>query len=218
MKKVLLIAVGLMFSAVTFAQDSESSENKMWIGGSAGFRTEGHAREDNNTYDYYRTSYSFGPTFGFMLNDKMAVGLNFAIDGSTRKDENKTHDINKTFGYNFEPFFRYYFAGSGNFKFYGDATINFGGGKKSWENDNSSEPKETKYSKFGYGIHPGVQYWFTDNWSMASTIGLMGYTSLYQERFINDANGNPITVDDKTSNFYFVSDFSSLKFSFFYHF
>ena len=212
------MALGLVMAFGAQAQEeNQSSGNKMWIGGTAGFGTEGFSNGDDNTNDYSMSKFAVGPTFGYMLNDKMAIGINVMFDGSTKKSENKNHDINKTSGYNFEPFFRYYFAGTGNFKFYGDATVNFGGGKSSWENDNT-DSKETKYSKLGFGIHPGVQYWFTDNWSMASEIGLLGFRSTSQERWTNDDQGNAITVDDKTSNFYLLGDFSTLKFSFFYHF
>jgi len=219
MKRVLLIAFGLVLAVGVQAQEEkEPSGNRMWIGGSGGFGTQGFNSGESDTKDYKTTSFNVGPTFGFMLTDKMAVGINVLFDGSTQKKENNTHDINKTTGYNFEPFFRFYFAGAGNFKFYGDATVNFGGGKTSWENQNSTEPNITKYSRFGIGIHPGVQYWFTDNWSMASTIGIIGYQSRNQEKWVNDDQGKAYTVEDKTSNIYFLGNFSTLSFSFFYHF
>ena len=218
MKKVLLIAVGLVLGAGAFAQEGESAGNKMWIGGTVGFGSSNNADGNDNTNDVKTSGWEFGPTFGFMLNDKMAVGINLMVDGKTTTKNNKDADETKVSGYNFEPFFRYYFAGTGNFKFYGDATVNFGGGKTTWSDNTGSDPVDSKYSKFGVGLHPGVQYWFTDDWSMASTIGLVGFSQMSTKRNVINDKGNKVEVTDKVSDFGLIGDFSSLKFSFFYHF
>ena len=204
MKKVLLIALGLVMGVGSYAQESEGGANKMWIGGTASFGT------DNIKDGQGISNYEFGPSFGYMLNEKMAVGINLTFDGNTTTRNNNDNDVDKESGYNIAPFFRYYFAGAGNFKFYGDVNVSFGGGTDKTESDNANNVSESKYSTFGFGINPGVQYWFTDNWSMASTIGLLDYSS---------------KTDNKGDNNEFVKNkfdvgatFSTLNFSFFYHF
>ena len=203
MKKVLLIAVGLVFGTTLIAQE-EAGGNKMWIGGTVSFGTSS-VKDASNSSDY-----TVGPSFGYMLNDKAAVGLNLTFDGSTFKHNNNDNEVDKSSGYNIAPFFRYYFAGKGDFKFYGDLNVAFGGGTDKTESDDPNQVRDSKYSSFGFGINPGVQYWFTPNWSMASTIGLLDYSS----RTSNKDQNNESTTND----FDFGATFSTLNFSFFYHF
>jgi len=216
MKKVLLIALGLVTAIGVQAQEeNQSSGNKMFVGGTAGFASGGSSDKADETNDVNTSAYVFGPTFAYMLDDKMGVGINLTIDGSTNERQNATKDKTTMSGYNFEPFFRYYFAGTGNFKFYGDAALGFGGGNTKFE-DNTGTNNESKYSTFSFMINPGVQYWFNDDWSMASTIGLLGYQTRTNNKGETDNNGN--TKETVDSNFGIVGDFSTLRFSFFYHF
>ena len=215
MKKVLLIALGLVMGVSSYAQESEASGNKMWIGGVVGFNSNNDKDANDNTNDVSTFSYAVGPTFGYMLNEQMGVGINTMFTASTATRNNSTADVTKNSGYNFEPFFRYYFAGTGNFKFYGDLGVSFGGGKTTFE-DNTGASNESKYGTFGVNVYPGMQYWFNDNWSMASTIGLLGYNSRTNNKGETDNGGN--SKEKTTSDFGLNANFSSLKFAFFYHF
>ena len=215
MKKILLIAAGLMLSAGTFAQEGASSGNKMWIGGTAGFNSGGTKDKGDDTNSQSTFKYNVGPSFGYMLNEKMAVGINvmFGADNSTQN--NATEDKTANSGYNFQPFFRYYFAGSDNFKFYGDLAVGFGGGNTTWS-DNTGASNESKYGTFDLGVTAGAQYWFTPDWSMASSIGLLGYNSHTSNKGQTDAAGK--SKENVTSDFGLNATFSTLNFSFFYHF
>ena len=209
MKKIVLFAFVIMLTFSATAQETQSSGSKMWLGGNAGF-TSGDNNDENNS------SWVFGPTFGYMLNDKMAVGINLSFDGSTNKKNNNDNDINKMSGWNVEPFFRYYYAGIGDFKFYGDATLAFGGGTTKFESNDATKVSEHQYSTLGFGVHPGFQYWFTDNWSIASTIGYLGYTSQTNNKGEKNAKGE--SIEWEKSEFGLNADFSTIRFSFFYHF
>src|SRR6478735_1390793 len=122
MKKIVFAIIAVLATVGLNAQDaatSSGSGKKMWLSGHVGFGT------DNNEYGgkdgQSSSNWNFGPAFGFMLNDKMAVGIGLDIAGSTTKENDAKDEIRKSMGWVVEPFFRYYFAGAGNFKFYGEA-------------------------------------------------------------------------------------------------
>ncbi len=205
MKKLMLVSLGLIMAMGLNAQG-----NKMWIGGNAGFGT--NNVKDGDSF----SSWQFGPTFAYMLNDNMAVGINLLSNGSTDKANNNSNDVYKMSGWNIEPFFRYYFAGAGNFKFFGDGLVGFGGGKETWESDMSTEPFESKYSTFGIWVRPGAQFWFNDNWSVAATIGALGYSSRTNNK--DETNNAGESIETTTTNFGIAVDFSNTNFSVFWHF
>ncbi len=126
-------------------------------------------------------TYTLGPSFGMMLTDVMAVGGTLTISDAF---------------WAIEPYFRMYKPIKDNFKFYGDGYLSIGGGSSG----------ATDYSSFGIGVRPGVQYWFTQQWSMAATLGNIGYSQTSWEGGTSDGH------------FALGIDFSSLHFAFFFHF
>ena len=197
MKKLLLL------TAVVLIGFGAQAQNRMWLGGTLGFGSS--TVKDNDA----TTGYQVGPQFGFMLNENMAVGLNMIMNGVTNKANNADNDVFKTSGQNFEPFFRYYFAGTGNFKFFGDARVGFGGGKTLHTNDVDPDDEST-FSNFSIMVVPGAQYWFNDNWSMAATLGGIGYRST-----TNNKGGNN---ESTTNEFAIGVDFDTFNLGFFFHF
>jgi len=222
MKKTLLIVLSILFAIGVEAQgtantsSNQGSGARMWIGGSGGFYSSNDKFVDNSTKDLSSFEYNIGPSFGFMLNDKMAVGINVSFNSLTKKRNNNTSDETINTGYAFQPFFRYYFAGMDNFKFYGDIAASFGGGKSKFTDNTGNKDREQKYGTFGLGLYAGAQYWFTPSWSMASSIGLLGYNSKTSNKGETDNKGN--SIEEKTSGFGLNATFSSLSFSLFYHF
>ena len=105
------------------ASSGSGTSNKMWLSGNVGFGT------DNTKDGETNSNWNFGPSFGYFLNDKMAVGIGVDFSGSTSKRNDTKNEIRKSSGWEISPFFRYYFAGAGNFRFFGEAYLGFGGGK-----------------------------------------------------------------------------------------
>ena len=176
MKNILPILFGILLFANINAQESASSPT-MWIGGVVAYT------DDNSAY-------TIGPTFGTMLNQNMAVGGTLTLMGSDAGS-----------GWNIEPYFRNYWPISDNFAFYGDAYFGIGGGDDTKNNDDTGS-----YSKFSVGARPGIQFWFTQNWSIASTVGIVSYESKKYEN------------DEASTEFNLGIDFSAVNLSFFYHF
>lgn len=198
MKKIQLLFIGLCVSGLSFAQ----SGAKFFAGGGIGF--ESSSVKDNNT----ENTFSLTPTFAYMLNGEMGVGVNVSFNNVSRKWDDSDRKNNQNIWYA-EPFFRYYIPASEKFKFFGDLGVAFGGGKET-DTDAMGDQTETKLGYFGINLMPGAQYWFTSQWSMATNIGRFGYNST-----TNDKGGNNEQV---TNNFGLNLDFASVKFGLFYHF
>ncbi len=206
MKNLLLLVSGLLLSIGLQGQSEEQvSTNKMFIGGGVGFNSVNEKDSEDKS-----SQWNFGPSFVYMLNDKVGLGISLLVNGNTYNYAENTFEVEyKSNGWIVEPFVRYYFVGIGKVKFFGDAFIDFGGGKDKYS-DNQGNSNESKFGNFGIGLRPGFQFWFNDNWSMASTIGNLGYSSFTD----NKGESN----ESKTNNFGVNVDFSTVNFSFFWHF
>ena len=209
MKRLLIITLISLVNNAVFSQD-ESNEVTMWVGGVVGFQSFSVENGHNET------SYEFGPSIGFMLNSKMALGFNIMYQGFTHNHNDANEEIDKSTGYNFEPFYRYYSSGSNKFKFFGDALVSFGGGHTSYSDNLGNSSENNKYSTFGLAVRPGFQYWFTSKWSVSSTIGALGYGTRIDEDATIDTNG--MFIDQKTSYFGLNIDFSTVNLSFIFQF
>ena len=139
MKKVLLT---LTLAAFAFAANAQ-----FVVTGNASFNTNGGSTWNKdetsvtgvNNFESkvpqnIRNVIEFGPSIGYMLSDKMQVGLGFNITYDYRKTFYQTpayevpnldaEDWNKVSRTNFTiaPYFRYYFMEAGNFNFFCQAT------------------------------------------------------------------------------------------------
>ena len=200
MKKITLLTLMMFIGLFSQAQIG------MWLGGTVGF---GSSSEKDGMSS---SAYIFGPSAGYMLGEKAAVGLNLNFMGTTMKQNNNSEDVSKSTSYEIQPFFRYYFAGTGGFKFFGDAKVGFGGGNTTFEDNTGAAKTEFKSSNFGIELAPGVQYWFNDSWSMAASVGVLGFGSTTNGTNLDEA------LQTTTTDFGLLGDFSTLDFSFFWHF
>ncbi len=176
MKKVCLVLMAVIFSA-SFLNAQEENE-----GGGMGMWLGG-------TVGFVGDNYTIGPSWGMMIGEVMGVGLNTMFSGGGNTDS-----------WELEPYFRYYHGITDNFKFFGDAAISFGG------TTTETGGTEVKSSSFGINVRPGIQYWITPRWSLASTIGEIGY------------NQTKVEDQDADGDFGLTIDFASINFSFFWHF
>lgn len=219
MKKSVFILLAVLATAGLKAQDAASAAGttkKMWLSGNVGFGT------DNQKDGPSSSNWNFGPSFGFFLNDKMAIGLGVGLGGTKQVQDivispDTYERTQKSMGWQVAPFFRYYFAGAGNFRFFGDLYVAIGGGKNTTEQTTPGfTTTEVKYGTFGAGLRPGVQYWFNNKWSMASSIGILSFDSRTDNKGGKDAAGKSTEV--KTSQLNLNLNFSALNFAFYFHF
>lgn len=220
MKKTMMIACGLFLATVTvYAQDS-----KMWLGGTASYNS-----SSSDNVDTKISGGSFGPTFGYMINENLAVGLGLSYSGTKTTDGAEDLGIedslgNPSFllyksksvsGLVISPFVRYYKGLGDNLKMYGQLSIGIGSGTTSWDVE-TGEVDDVKYSTLGLNVAPGIQYSLGDSWSVNAEVGLLGYNS----RTDKDAglNDNLEPVDVKSSSIDFGLNLNDIKIGVQYHF
>ncbi|MEN8137567.1 MAG: outer membrane beta-barrel protein [Bacteroidota bacterium] len=188
MKKLFLIAFGLVIMSGAQAQEDQktqqsntsSNSTTMWLGGGI-----------NYTSTNGDGIFTLAPSFGMMINENMAIGGTLQLSGGSN-----------TSGWALIPYFRYYMPVTDKFSLYGDAYIAIAGGDNDTTDDNFGS-----YSAWGIGVSPGVQYWFTPQWSISTTVGRVGYQS---SKFENQ--------NDPDTKFNLNVDFTAINFSLLYHF
>lgn len=209
MKKVFLTIALVAFAMVANAQ--------FVISGQLGFSTSGGnthyeaVATGGNAFDYpatKTTDFRFSPSVGYVLNDKMQVGLGLMyVTGSSVNygapavyyggHEDWVKGNGGAFGV--APYFRYYFAQSGNFNFFCEAALVFVTSGRSHTHiyDNSVTPVidretngPTSYTILDFSIIPGVNYKINDKFSVDCYIDLAGIS------FNRTATKNYGTVTD----------------------
>ena len=179
MKKILTFTFGLLFVTAIVAQEgqegsSSQSEDspKMWLGGGVTFG------------NMSNRDFTIAPNFGMLTRDNMGFGATLFLSSG-----------NNSNAWNLQPYFRYYIPVVEKFFFYGDAFIGFGGG------DNNTTVDGGKYNTMDLGVRAGLQYWFTNRWSMTVSNNILVYNST-----------------DGTGDFGMGLNLNSFNFSFFFHF
>lgn len=204
MKKLFLVmlAVGGMLTA-----GAQNVAGPIWIGGNAGFNSSSPAD------DISSTNINIGPQVGYMLNERLGVGITLDLSFSNMTDNTNANNEVKmsTNQMTFSPFARYYFPITDNFAFFGQAQIDIAMGSSKTEDQTLGTTSEGSISGFGIGVMPGVEYWFTPAWSMNATLGGIGYGSLTTTNKLND-------TESKSSSFGLSGNFWNMGLGLYYHF
>lgn len=126
------------------------------IGGTAGFSS-------SKTGDVTETDIVFSPMAGFFVIDQLAVGGGLGIGVSSVKQDGETFSAT-TLG--IQPMVRYYFNGSGNMRFFGQANFQYASVK--FEDQDAQ-------TATGFGAGVGVSFFLNNHVAIE---GLLGYNSL----------------------------------------
>ncbi len=148
----------------------------------------------SKTGDAKTTTYGIAPEVGYFFADNMAVGLGIFYAGQSNDSGIEGDDTEKFNMFGFNPYFRYYFLGNGNFKMYGQLNVLYASGKEDGADDS--------LTNFGVNIKPGISYNLSDRFAINATFGELGYAS---QKF---GDG------DATNTFGLDLDMSSLMFGF----
>jgi hypothetical protein len=202
MKKVVLALGATLMAFGLSAQDhpSQAAGKPWWVSGSVLFGNESNSIGGNDVSK--TTSLGFSPSVGYMLTNKIGVGLNVGLTNSktTNEDPNpidETAEIRNNFGL----FGRYYAIHTETFGFWGQLDVAFGSGKN--EGTALGTTVEEKVNTFSVGISPGIQYWFSPAWSITATAGFLGYRSetIGEGAAEDQTNGLEATIDFNSANF-----------------
>ncbi len=193
------MALALIVSSAIYSQDK-----KMWLAGNIGL-------SNSETGDIKNNWGSFGPEFGYMLNENLAVALSLVYTNSTTENSNAEYELvdNST---TITPFLRYYKSLNDNCALFGQLNIPYTLGSTK-ETTAGTTTAETSYSGFGVNVKPGIQYWFDEKFSVLAMIGELGYESRTDK---DDLNTN--SEDVSSSGFNLALDWNSMQFALVFHF
>ena len=218
MKKVLFT---LALAAITFAANAQFVVRRQF-----GINTTGgtYTRESANpTWDSPNTKtfdFTLAPSVGYMLNDKMQVGLSLGYTYTTNTNYNiavyalgqeEWAKISNSI-FSVSPYFRYYFAEAGNFHFFCEAALGFSLSGRSSNHDYSNVPYlsydneykgATSFSALSLTIVPGVNYRINDNWSADCYIDLAGlfFTHTHMNTYGVGTDPDALFSTDVNNNF-----------------
>lgn len=180
MKKLFLLAVVLLVVSVkSGAQDV----GQMWVGGSASFSS---SKVKDRTES--QTSYSIIPEFGYVINEKIGIGINGGysrseytnvfISSYTLPPLNGMGYINEvnyenytTKTYSIAPFVRYSFMKGDIGGLFVDGSVGYKYSSFDRKSDNNNQDMHT----FEIGITPGVAFNVSGKVSLIGKFGFLGY-------------------------------------------
>ena len=157
-----------------------SVDAQVYVGGGLGFW---------HNDDADQTSFAILPEIGFVLNDQVAIGADF---GYTRE---KTDGI-KNSAFVIAPYVRYGFLSNEVVSLFVDATA----GYAKWD--------ELDVDGFQAGLKPGLIIKMTDQFSLVTKLGFVGYRDDYVSPIGNEGgNGFGLGLDGRDLSLGFVVSF-----------
>lgn len=208
MKKTFVIIAFIISTISTNAQEA----GKMWIGGSLGGQYSKQGKDAN------LKSFNIGPEFGYILSDKLGVGieLNFgygkAESQSSFIDESSlwmTKSENRNRDYSINPFIRYSFLKGKHGAIFLDGGLHYGYSfnKASTITAYYSLPlgmtaptvmeylNETKIHSYGIGFRPGFALNLSEKVSFIGKVGILGYTHEKEKYSKTSTNSYNLSFD-----------------------
>ncbi len=147
------------FLAVAFAMVAMVSSAQIYVGGSLGF--------SSNKYEdakYGTSNFGLNPEVGFVLNESWSFGLPVGID-FTKTAADKAAKQKGSTEWSVTPYARYTIFNSGILSLFVDGILGFKG-----RNDNTN---------VAISVAPGIALSVTENISLVSRIGSLGWNNQY---------------------------------------
>ena len=208
MRKLLSIVTLLMCTLIASAQEA----GNMWIGGSLG------GQYTKQGKDAEIKSFNIGPEFGYILSDKIGVGIELNLGYG--KAETQSALLDESFyslsksevrsrEYSVTPFVRYSFLKGKHGAIFLDGGLHYGYSfdKKSSITAHYELPagmtaptvmeylSETKVHSYGIGFRPGFALNLSEKFSFIGKIGVLGYTHEKETISKSTANSYNLSFD-----------------------
>ncbi|MBK7712400.1 MAG: outer membrane beta-barrel protein [Bacteroidales bacterium] len=150
---------------------------QFFVGGNIGFSAATHKNDDGITTSKATTnSFSFNPSVGKFLSDKVALGLdlNLTFNGGTTGTNPEIKVKSSSVGAS--PFLRYYAITWNKFSVFGQANLGFAITNSS-ETINGTKTDGPKVSSYYFTIYPGLSYDVSDKLQLQTYINIfrLGY-------------------------------------------
>ncbi|MBQ7967739.1 MAG: hypothetical protein IJ290_07490 [Bacteroidaceae bacterium] len=153
MKKSLLVVAFAMVAMVSSAQ--------VFVGGALGFNS-----DKQKDLEYGTTNFYISPEVGYVLSDSWCIGLPISIE-FTKTAAQKVLDTKGTTTWSVSPYARWTFYKNGIFSCFLDGVLGFDG----------VQGGDTNIAVY---VAPGVALSVTENVSLVSRIGSIGWTNVVE--------------------------------------
>jgi outer membrane protein len=154
---------------------AQPAAGKIFIGGNLSFNAYTNKDKNGGTTDVNTKTVNYGvrPFAGYFLNDKIAIGLGLEMEGYVQKYPGDITSKSSQFGFEFNPFARYYLFGENMGIFIeADLTAGFGTNKTTVGDVSSSR----NFNSFGTTVKPGFYYYVSPKFALEASIGSIGYS------------------------------------------
>ncbi|MEJ5055385.1 outer membrane beta-barrel protein [Sphingobacterium sp. MYb382] len=162
--KKLVFAMGMFLLMGVSAAQAQGFKGKWFIMGEAGYSTQS---------DGDIKQYSILPVVGTFVAPTTAIGLGVGYLGS--KDNTSEILTGKSNTFIVQPLARKYWGIADNFLIFGQAAVPLTFSKETIEG--GAAKVEQKTTGYGIQLSPGVDYFFSKNFSMEASFGLVGWTA-----------------------------------------
>jgi outer membrane protein W len=200
MKKTLLSISALFAFAYASAQEEPATSGfksgDVFASGTLSYSTQ-------KTGDTKTNQFAVSPSFGYFVNDNIAVGV---MIGYTSRDYKPTDEKYTTLTTGL--FGRYYFNPANKFTIYGQLQAGYVSSKS--KTNFGDGTVEFKDNGFAASVGPGFNYWLSNHLALESNFGIIGYSSTKPD----DNGGNPQSTDTFTIGL----DFANINFGVVYKF
>jgi outer membrane protein len=169
----------LVFATFTIGSHAQTSSGNMMVGG--GLRFSSTSYENGSVNDI--STVTFSPGFAYFIRDNFAVGATLGMM-SSREGTGPNKTLRSSLG--FGPFARYYiFTSNDRFGFFGQAQLEFSGGKTDPATGNLSRNNAVSFS-----LSPGAAFFFNEHWALEFSVTGFTFTSGNAD---TDSDGNKYT-------------------------
>ena len=176
MKQCVIIAFLLM---ATIAVSGQTIKGTKALGGGISYSKT--TLPDVDGEDEGASEFSFTPSVGYFVGDKILVGID--LEYTQSKISAYPYGEAEQSGFAFGPFARYYVHTSNEqFAFFGQASVMFGSTKRSFELSDDEE----KGKAIDINIAPGFAYFFNEHWALEIGFRGIGFTNTDPNKDVDD--------------------------------
>ena len=192
MKRIVYLVFFLLIAGAT-------AHAQYFAGGSFNLSSTGGSIKSGDTSTDKETSTSFklSPKGGYFLSEDFALGLGIGINTSRERTPGNPEVIDKSTGFSFQPFARYYVLHMNKFSLFGEGQLSYSASTSKVESGGTTTEGPTTNS-YGISVFPGVSYDLNEKVAFEAFINgfNMGYTHTTEK---TEAGGTEIK--DRTSRF-----------------
>jgi len=182
-----------IFATIAVAFVAVSMSAQIYVGGSLSFNAMS-SDKFSVLGDKSETVFAILPEIGYNLNDEWAIGTVIGYQQNKFTGISEYSSLSES-AFTFNPYVRYTFLNNGKLSLFVDGCIDY------------TTASDTDWNELGVGLKPGLAYALTDNISVVSHLGFIGWQQF-----------NPDGDDNNISSFGLDMSGANLSFGLYFNF